>query len=100
MSDDKSNETPPLFAMVARFWIDDGELDGLAPEAAFVLGAEFALVLARLEEEPRGRTNMHLKNKDRLIKAARDKGRHARALDLKDGEPWATLDWWTGEEAA
>jgi hypothetical protein len=59
------------FDLVNRFHIDDGELNGLTPEDAFVLGVEWEMVRQELlHEKGEFSRPVHVRNLDRLLKLA------------------------------
>jgi hypothetical protein len=54
------------FEHVEPFDIDDGELDGLTPQEAFVLGVEWHMVLIQSRADEPFEMPMHSRNKDRI----------------------------------
>lgn len=57
------------------FLIDDGELDGINPPEAFVLGYELALFDAKMESPEPFSMLMHSENRERVKWICGDKGR-------------------------
>lgn len=78
------------FNLSNRFFIDDGELKGLTPEFAFMLGVEWEMVRGELIKD-RGefKRPIHSQNLDRLLKLAWSLKRRTEHEVL--GEGWVHL---------
>jgi hypothetical protein len=59
-------------------YVDNGELDGVDTEAAFVLGAEWQALCNELETGKPFFVLAHQENRDRYIKVISDNGRESR----------------------
>lgn len=59
------------FGLKEPFFIDEGELDGVPPHEAFVLGVEWQMIHTWLTDEPESEGHIiHTANKERLLKLA------------------------------
>lgn len=81
------------------FDIDDGSLDGLTPEQAFVFGVEWGMLFQSLDEEESRLVfvNIHTENAERLVRLCRRKGREPMVIDRGGG--WTEIRFLTNEEA-
>lgn len=78
------------YILAEPFLIDNGELDGIAPDRAFVLGAEFVVFLAALKAGDPFSAIVHAANGHRLRMAALRRGwKVAAQVCLPDG--WLAL---------
>lgn len=80
--------------LVASFGIDHGELVGLTPQQAFVLGAEFALFHSELRHAKKDELDYpcHHANVERLGKLAINQGWSVELV--RNDDTWTTL-WLT-----
>lgn len=87
MSDDKE------FGLIERFFIDDGELEGLTPQECFVLGYEMAEVSALADKDEGFQKMVHAQNNQRLKAALAKRGREFSFVWMEGdrSESWQTL---------
>lgn len=81
------------------FDIDDGSLEGLTAEQAFVLGVEWGMLCQGLDAEESRLVfaNIHTANAERLVRLCRRKGREPMVTDRGDG--WTEIRLLTNDEA-
>jgi hypothetical protein len=75
MSDDNEE-----FGLVRSFGVDEGELNGIAPHKAFVLGYELAMIDALIEAGGEISTMMHVENRGRVAAELEKHGRDHRFI--------------------
>ena len=75
------------------FGIDDGQLESVSKQEAFVLGYELALFDQRLETGGRIEMLIHSENRDRMFFLCDEKGRVATTSWMQDdsSENWLML---------
>lgn len=84
------------FGLIESFDCDDGQLDGLTAAACFVLGYEFASICYEMSAFAASPPRLvHLHNKDRIEKAAKNRGRvpHFKYLHHDVSESWCEFSW-------
>jgi hypothetical protein len=80
------------FCLVDKFWIDNGELEGLSPQEIFVLGFEFYNILNRILWGLPFKIQFHNENVERVKKALL---KYSVPYELFDANSsWPMLDAW------
>jgi hypothetical protein len=81
------------YELFKPFDIDDGQLDGLSLQQAFVLGYELAEIDALLKLADGFIKPVHAENRERIEKWCKESGREFRLVWAKEdaSESWMTL---------
>jgi hypothetical protein len=79
-----------LYKLIAKFDIDNGELDGIAPHEIFVLGVEYHMVMTTESVKSSSfEVTLHTHNVSRVVNYMTSKNRATRVMRSQDG--WAVL---------
>ena len=75
------------YGLIQKFHVDDGELDGLAPQLIFVLGVEFGSFQSELQRNSEPfRESVHVENSKRI--------QHMCWVSRRSVEEVPTVDGW------
>ena len=74
------------FEILLRFYIDNGELDKLTKQQAFVLGYEFCSIFAMIETRQSFNIQFHSDNEERVRKMLADQ-------NVTEYKLWVDDDW-------